>query len=87
MAGDVPALLSSLEHNTQGGQLHDEKEALAALDQIANALRDVDADLAIDLDLSNYCETYHDLKPLIEMDLGLVQMIPVYWKKMAAAVR
>ena len=63
-----------------------EQEGLEALDMIERILREQE-ELRRLPDLGQLCEQYHNIKPLVEKALGLIDMIPIYGSKIALAIR
>jgi hypothetical protein len=61
-----------------------EKEALEALANIESV---VTAPKAEAVNVVELCKQYTQIKPWLETALGLIEKIPVYGKKIAAAVR
>ena len=67
----------------------DEKAALQALDRIEKAVakHEASAPVTAAVDLKQICKVYQQIKPWLETALKLVEKIPVYGKKVAAAIR
>lgn len=67
---------------TGGG---DHSEALRALEQLDSHIGGASA--ADALDRNQMCEQYRRIKPLLNTAITLVQAIPVYGPRIAAAIR
>lgn len=71
-----------------GGTADDHREALRALEQIDSEIGGMGGGAAADaLDRNQLCEQYRRIKPLLETAIRLVQAIPVYGPRIAAAIR
>jgi hypothetical protein len=69
--------------NTGSGGDHG--EALAALERLESEIAGVSATDSLDRD--QVCEQYRRIKPLLNTAITLVQAIPVYGPRIAAAIR
>jgi hypothetical protein len=63
-----------------------EQEGLEALNQIERTLQEQEAVRGIP-DLSQVCEQYRTVKPLVEKALGFIELIPLYGSKISLAIR
>ena len=71
-----------------GGTGDDHTEALRALEQIHSEVGGTAGGATADaLDRNQLCEQYRRIKPLLETAIRLVQAIPVYGPRIAAAIR
>lgn len=64
-----------------------EAKALAALESISIEVGKANAHKGISLDLGTLCETYRAIRPKLIAALVLIDLIPVYGKKIGDAIR
>jgi hypothetical protein len=66
-----------------------EKEALQALERIGRAVERFESSRADteSLDLRQACKVYNQIKPFLKTALPLIERIPIYGSKIAAAIR
>jgi hypothetical protein len=63
-----------------------DQEGLEALNQIERTLQQQEAVRGLP-NLSQICEQYRTIKPLVEKALGLIELIPIYGRKISLAIR
>jgi hypothetical protein len=63
-----------------------ETEHLEALNQIDSVLREQETVRGIP-SLAQVCGQYHNVRPLVEKSLWLIEMIPIYGSKIAGTIR
>lgn len=82
-------MVTSSKGNTSSQASSDEKEALQALDKIERAVAKHESGVsaAAAVDIKQLCKVYNQIKPWLTTALSLIEKIPVYGKKIAAAIR
>jgi hypothetical protein len=65
-----------------------EQEGLEALNQIESILQPQERGAVRGIpNLTQVCEQYRDVRPLVEKSLWLIELIPVYGGKIAGTIR
>ncbi len=81
-------MATSRKGSSGGGSDSSEKEALQALDKIERVVtKQEESAAAAGIDLKQACKVYNQIRPLLKTALPLIEKIPVYGKKIAAAIR